>query len=75
MRSAALLRWSLWWDRDTDSVISSRSVSSSAPAGYRLPREVIALAVPWYMRYGLSYRSSERRWCSSRGWSAYSTTS
>jgi IS6 family transposase len=28
----------------------------SAPAGYRFPREVIAVAVRWYLRYGLSYR-------------------
>jgi len=41
--------------RDTDRMISSRSTSSSAPAGYRFPREVIAVAVRWYLRYGLSY--------------------
>jgi transposase, IS6 family len=40
-------------------VIDSRSVSSSAPAGYRFPREVIAPAVRWYLRYGLSYRDVE----------------
>jgi transposase-like protein len=39
-------------------VINSRSVSS-APAGYRFPREVIAVAVRWYLRYGLSYRDVE----------------
>ena len=39
-------------------MISSRSVSS-APAGYRFPREVIAVAVRWYLRYGLSYRDVE----------------
>jgi transposase-like protein len=44
--------------RDTDAVITSRSVSS-APAGYRFPREVIAVAVRWYLRYGLSYRDVE----------------
>jgi hypothetical protein len=32
---------------------------ASAPAGYRFPREVIALAVRWYLRYGLSYRDVE----------------
>jgi hypothetical protein len=32
-------------------VISLRS-PSSAPAGYRFPREVIAIAVRWYLRYG-----------------------
>ena len=44
---------------ETVGVIDSRSVSSSAPAGYRFPREVIALAVCWYLRYGLSYRDVE----------------
>ena len=39
-------------------MISSAS-SSSAPAGYRFPREVIAVAVRWYLRYGLSYRDVE----------------
>jgi IS6 family transposase len=32
---------------------------SSPPAGYRFPREVIAVAVRWYLRYGLSYRDVE----------------
>ena len=32
---------------------------SVAPAGYRFPREVIAVAVRWYLRYGLSYRDVE----------------
>jgi transposase-like protein len=31
----------------------------SAPVGYRFPREVIAVAVRWYLRYGLSYRDVE----------------
>ena len=39
-------------------MISSRS-TSSAPTGYRFPREVIAVAVRWYLRYGLSYRDVE----------------
>jgi transposase, IS6 family len=39
-------------------VITSRS-ASCAPAGYRFPREVIAVAVRWYLRYGLSYRDVE----------------
>src|SRR3954452_152970 len=38
---------------------SARSVSSSAPAGYRFPREVIGVAVRWYLRYGLSDRDHE----------------
>jgi IS6 family transposase len=43
---------------ETGTMISSDS-SSSAPAGYRFPREVIAVAVRWYLRYGLSYRDVE----------------
>ncbi len=35
------------------------SSSASAFAGFRFPREVIALAVRWYLRYGLSYRDVE----------------
>ena len=38
---------------------TARSAASSAPAGYRFPREVIAVAVRWYLRYGLSYRDVE----------------
>jgi transposase, IS6 family len=44
---------------DTEAVIESKSGSSSPPAGYRFPREVIAVAVRWYLRYGLSYRDVE----------------
>jgi len=33
--------------------------SSSAFAGYRFPREVLTVAVRWYLRYGLSYRDVE----------------
>jgi hypothetical protein len=40
-------------------MISSSCGSSVAPAGYRFPREVIAVAVRWYLRYGLSYRDVE----------------
>ena len=47
-----------WARRDTAWVINSTS-GSSAPAGYRFPREVIAVAVRWYLRYGLSYRDVE----------------
>jgi IS6 family transposase len=39
-------------------VVNSRAVSSPA-AGYRFPRAVIAVAVRWYLRYGLSYRDVE----------------
>jgi IS6 family transposase len=45
--------------RDNDRMITSTSTSSSAPAGYRFSREVIAVAVRWYLRYGLSYRDVE----------------
>ena len=45
--------------QDTMRVIGSKSALSSAPAGYRFPREVIAVAVRWYLRYGLSYRDVE----------------
>src|SRR3954449_7901652 len=45
--------------RDNDRMITSSSASSSAPAGYRFPREVIAVAVRWYLRYGLCYRDVE----------------
>jgi transposase-like protein len=34
-------------------------VSRSAFAGFRFPPEVIAIAVRWYLRYGLSYRDVE----------------
>jgi pimeloyl-ACP methyl ester carboxylesterase len=54
-----LLRWlGRPSGEETDRVINSRS-GLSAPAGYRFPREVIAVAVRWYLRYGLSYRDVE----------------
>ena len=45
--------------RETVGVVSSGSALSSPPASYRFPREVIAVAVRWYLRYGLSYRDVE----------------
>ena len=33
--------------------------TTSVFAGFRYPREVISLAVRWYLRYGLSYRDVE----------------
>jgi transposase-like protein len=33
--------------------------SPSVFAGFRFPREVISVAVRWYLRYGLSYRDVE----------------
>jgi transposase, IS6 family len=44
---------------ETHPVDMSKSVASTPPAGYRFPREVIAVAVRWYLRYGLSYRDVE----------------
>ena len=35
------------------------SGSVSVFAGFRFPREVISVAVRWYLRYGLSYRDVE----------------
>jgi len=35
------------------------SSSASVFAGFRFPREVILVAVRWYLRYGLSYRDVE----------------
>jgi transposase, IS6 family len=45
------------YGREIGLVTDSRSVS--AFAGFRFPREVIAVAVRWYLRYGLSYRDVE----------------
>jgi hypothetical protein len=45
--------------RETVGVVTSESALSSPPVGYRFPREVIAVAVRWYLRYGLSYRDVE----------------
>jgi hypothetical protein len=42
----------------TGGVTSPRS--SSVFAGFRFPREVISVAVRWYLRYWLSYRGSVR---------------
>src|SRR6476660_7116628 len=44
---------------ETEPVFNLKSAVSSPPAGYRFPREVIAVAVRWYLRYGLSYRDVE----------------
>ena len=44
---------------ETEPVFKLKSAVSSPPAGYRFPREVIAAAVRWYLRYGLSYRDVE----------------
>ena len=38
--------------------MTTRGVTSVF-AGFRFPREVIAVAVRWYLRYGLSYRDVE----------------
>jgi hypothetical protein len=44
-------------ERETGGVMSSGS--SSVFAAFRFSREVIAVAVRWYLRYGLSYRDVE----------------
>ena len=36
------------------------SGSSWVFAGFRFPREVISVAVRWYLRYALSYRNVEK---------------
>src|SRR5215471_11093446 len=46
---------------ETEPVFNLKSAVSSPPAGYRFPREVIAVAVRWYLRYGLSYRRAAGR--------------
>jgi hypothetical protein len=43
----------------TEQVITSRTASSSAPAGYRFAREVIAVAVRWYLRAACQPRCRE----------------
>ncbi len=40
-------------------MINAKPPSSAPPAGYRFPREVIAVAMRWYLRCGLSYRDVE----------------
>ena len=40
-------------------VFRRRRPESSSFAGFRFPKEVILLAVRWYLRYGLSYRDIE----------------
>ncbi len=47
--------------------------STSAFSGYRLPDDVIALAVRWYLRYRLSY-ADVSEWLSERGIAVDSST-
>ncbi len=42
-----------------ETVFVSSSVSASAFLGFRVPREVISVAVRWYLHYGVSYRDVE----------------
>ena len=56
--AGAVLRWADRGSPETGAVTSPRS--SSVFAGFRFPREVIAVAVRWYLRYGLSYRDVEK---------------
>lgn len=51
------MRWPVAAGGQTDLVTSPGL--SSVFAGFRFPREVISLAVRWYLRYGLSYRDVE----------------
>ena len=39
--------------------VNAASGASSVFAGFRFPREVISVAVRWYLQYGLSYRDVE----------------
>jgi transposase-like protein len=57
--SAGLLRWLVPGPASQTGAVIRSNVASCAPAGYRFPREVIAVAVRWYLRYGLSYRDVE----------------
>lgn len=51
--SAALLHCPCWADGGLCRLMVSGS--SSAPAGLPFQWEVIAVALRWYLRYGLSY--------------------
>ena len=53
----AVLRWPI--ATSSRLVRMTLSTASSAFAGFRFPREVITVAVRWYLRYGLSYRDVE----------------
>jgi transposase, IS6 family len=53
------LRWLIPDPVGQTGAVNRSNVASCAPSGYRFPREVIALAVRWYLRYGLSYRDVE----------------
>jgi transposase, IS6 family len=45
------------WSPETGPVTAPGT--ASVFAGFRFPREVISVAVRWYLRYGLSYRDVE----------------
>jgi hypothetical protein len=47
------------WRVEAHPVDMSKSVAANPAAGYRFPCEVIAVAVGWYLRCGLSYRDVE----------------
>jgi transposase-like protein len=46
----------------TERVIKAGYGVVVAPVGYRFPREVIAVAVGWHLRCGLSSRDVESCW-------------
>jgi hypothetical protein len=62
----ALLPWRMVVSGGQGGGMSSRRcpavsvVPHSAFKGFRFPPEIIALAVRWYLRYGLSYRERTR---------------
>jgi transposase-like protein len=58
MYRGAVLRW-LWSQMVGHAGRVINSSASWPPAGSRFPREVIAVAVRWYLRYGLSYGDVE----------------
>jgi hypothetical protein len=57
--TAALLRWLVPGPASQTGLMIRSNIASCAPVGYRFPREVIAVAVRWYLRYALSYRDVE----------------
>ena len=55
----ALLRWLVPGPASQTGAMIRSNIASCTPVGYRFPREVIAVAVRWYLRHALSYRDVE----------------
>jgi transposase-like protein len=55
---AAVLRWVIG-RLVACPVVRRRDAESSSFAGFRVPPELILLAIRWYLRFGLSYRDVE----------------